>query len=178
MSLSPEIETLFKSAIPTIPDFPIPGIAFKDIAPMLAKPGLFATAIDHLLPPIRELGIDGILAVESRGFLFGAAVAAQLRCGLVLVRKPGKLPGSRDRYDYTCEYSMGQLEVGVSAVQAAARYVVMDDVLATGGTARATADYVRSREAIVAGYAFLLELTFLEGRGRLNDAPVLSLIKY
>lgn len=178
MQLSAEHESLLKGAIPTVADFPIPGIAFKDIAPLLTEPGHLALAIDHLAPPIRELDIDGVLAVESRGFIIGAAVAAQLRCGLVLVRKPGKLPGSRDSYAYTCEYSTGRLEVARGAVKADRRYIVIDDVLATGGTARATANYVAGCGAIVAGYAFLVELTFLHGRERLTDAPILSLIRY
>ena len=178
LQLVPEIDSLFRNAIPTVPDFPIPGIAFKDISPLLAEPNLLAIAVDHLLPAVTALNVDAILAIESRGFILGAPLAAQLRCGLVLVRKPGKLPGSRDRYSYTCEYSSGHLEVNEGAIVPSRKYVIVDDVLATGGTARATADYLKSRKGIIAGYAFLLELTFLGGRQRLTEGSVLSLLRY
>lgn len=178
MQLSPNDETALKSSISTIQDFPIPGVTFKDIAPLLAEPGHLALATDHLAPPLRELGVDGLLAIESRGFIFGAAVAAKLQCGLIMVRKPGKLPSSRDSYPYTCEYSTGHLEVSKGAVRAGRRYAIIDDVLATGGTARATANYVLSRDALVAGYSFVVELSALNGRAQLLDAPVHSLIIY
>jgi adenine phosphoribosyltransferase len=161
-------------------DFPVTGIDFKDITPLLADADAFPLAIDELHARVEqaELDADGVLAIESRGFVVGAPLAALLRRGVVLVRKPGKLPGQNDAFEYACEYCTGTLEVRPEAVQAGRRYIVVDDLLATGGTARATADYVLGKDASVAGYCFLVELTFLRGRELLDDAPVISLVEY
>jgi adenine phosphoribosyltransferase len=174
---SVDVERL-KDRIRSIPDFPIAGIGFKDITPLLASPDLFGLAVDGVCAALEGIKFDRILAVESRGFVLGAALAARLHSGIVLVRKPGKLPGDVDRFAYSCEYCTGDLEVCRGAVEAGLSYLVVDDVLATGGTARACADYVLRQRGAVAGYAFLLELSFLEGRALLADAPVVSLIPY
>lgn len=124
-----------------------------------------------------HLDLDKILAVDARGFVLGAALADRLETGFVMVRKPGKLPGPVDRFDYTCEYCSGQLEVTRGAVSAGDRCLVLDDLLATGGTARATADFVKSQGGVVAGFSFMVEIEPLGGRSRLTDAPVFSLFR-
>ena len=173
-------EAALREAIATHPDFPVPGIVFKDIVPLLADGEKFATAIDRLHDRLtaENLQLDAIMAVESRGFIFGAPLASRLRRGLVLVRKPGKLPGRTDTFGYTCEYAAGTLTVQSGAVQPGRRYLVLDDLLATGGTARAVADYTRDQGGIVAGFCFFIELSFLEGRRLLTGAPLVSLLVY
>jgi adenine phosphoribosyltransferase len=173
-------ESALREAIATHPDFPVPGIAFKDIVPLIADGEKFAAAIDRLHDRLTDadLEFDAIMAVESRGFIFGAPLASRLRRGLVLVRKPGKLPGQTDTFGYTCEYATGTLTVQSGAVRAGQRYLVLDDLLATGGTARAVADYASRQGGIVAGYCFFIELSFLEGRRLLADAPLVSLLVY
>jgi adenine phosphoribosyltransferase len=171
-------EELLRSAILSIPDFPIPGIDFKDITPLLARRDTFPLAIDALVTMLAPQDVDGVVAIESRGFLIGAPLASALRCGIVLMRKPGKLPGETDRFGYSCEYCDGTLEVRRGAVKSGGRYLIVDDLLATGGTARATADYLGTRNATVTGFTFLVELAVLEGRRRLVEAPVYSLLKY
>jgi adenine phosphoribosyltransferase len=171
------LPALVRQRLGSVPDFPVPGIDFKDITPVLADGEAFASLIAELRDRARALGeIDGVLAIESRGFVFGAPLASELRSGLILVRKPGKLPGENDSFAYTCEYRSGMLEVRPGAIQPGKRYLVVDDLLATGGTARATADYIGARGGSVAGFCFFLELTFLGGREVLRDAPVISLV--
>lgn len=167
-----------KGFIREIPDFPIPGIKFKDITPLLADPTAFSTIIGASVRRWKSIGIDQVVAVESRGFILGAPLAQAVSAGLILVRKPGKLPGERDRFDYTCEYCNGQLEVHSGLVQQGARCLVIDDLLATGGTARATADYLLSKGASIVGYGFLVELSVLRGRALLTDAPMHSVMTY
>jgi adenine phosphoribosyltransferase len=176
--LSPDVDAWFKSDIASIADFPIPGIDFKDITPLLANQEKFAFAIEALAKPLNGLPLDAVIAVESRGFIVGAPLASVLRLGLVLARKPGKLPGERDSFGYTCEYCSGTLEVRRGSVRPGLRYLIVDDLLATGGTARATADYVSAKGGEVIGFCFLVELTMLEGRSRLLDGAVFSLLKY
>jgi len=172
------VEGLLKGHIGSIPDFPIPGILFKDITPLLANGEAFATAVDSMTASVEDIDFDAILAVEARGFLFGAPIASRLRRGLILVRKPSKLPATIDSFDYTCEYCEGTLEVRAGQVRAGRRYLVLDDILATGGTARATADYVSRCRGTLVGYCFLIELAFLRGRDLLSDAPVRSVVVY
>jgi adenine phosphoribosyltransferase len=178
MVTTPNRDSVFKDLIRTVPDFPIPGIQFKDISPLLADPSALSLVLDISSEYWIGTEVDGVLAIESRGFVLGTALARSLAAGLVIVRKPGKLPGIRDSFDYTCEYCSGRLEVGQGLVQPGKHYLVVDDLLATGGTARATADYVLSKGASVAGYSFMVELPALHGRQLLDEAPVHSTIRY
>ena len=174
------LQAALKDAIETVPDFPTPGIAFKDIGPLLADGEKFGAVIAGLRECLDRARItfDGVLAVESRGFIFGAPLASSLQRGLILVRKPGKLPGAVDAFGYSCEYATGTLEVRRGAIRPGGAYLVVDDLLATGGTARAVADHVTRSGGTVAGYCFVVELSFLGGRELLNDAPVVSLLTY
>lgn len=161
-----------------MPDFPKPGIVFKDITPVLLDADLFARAVDLMARPYRHAGISRVVSVESRGFLLGAPVALVLGAGLVPIRKPGKLPAARDRVEYALEYGTDALEMHQDALQRGDRVLIVDDVLATGGTAEAAAKLVSSRGAELAGFSFLLELEFLQGRRRLSAAPVEALLGY
>jgi adenine phosphoribosyltransferase len=161
-----------------IPDFPQPGINFKDITPVLAEPALFAAVIDALAEPFRNESITRIVAIESRGFIFGAPVAIELSCGFVPIRKPGKLPHQTHRIEYELEYGTDILEAHVDAITPDDRVLIIDDLLATGGTARAAAELVRLLGAEPVGAAFVLELGFLAGRERLGEVPVNSLLRY
>ena len=177
-AIDPFLEATLKQHIASIPNFPIPGIDFLDIAPLIAQKDGFSLALDSLCQLLLPIEFDAVAAIESRGFIIGAPVAHQFRTGLVLVRKPGKLPGEKDSFAYTCEYCSGALEVQRGAIQAGARYLVLDDLLATGGTARATADYISLNGGIVTGFCFLVEISMLKGKALLVDAPVVSLLKY
>lgn len=166
-----------RAAVRDIPDFPVPGVLFRDITPLLAQPELFHLAIDRLEAGIAGLDADAIVAIESRGFIFGAPLALRLGCAFVPVRKPGKLPFRTVRQDYDLEYGTGSLEAHADALAPGRRAIIVDDVLATGGTAAATASLVERMGARVLGFAFLLELRALDGRARL-DRPVHSLLSY
>ena len=160
-----------------IPDFPVSGILFKDIAPLLARPGALTDLLSDTLSQMRDIEVDVILAVDARGFVLGAALADRLEAGFVMVRKPGKLPGKVISFDYTCEYCAGVLQVTAGLVHDGLRCLIVDDLLATGGTARATADFVKTQGGDVVGYAFMLEIEALGGRVRLDDAPVFSAMR-
>ncbi len=160
-----------------IPDFPKPGIMFKDITPLLRHPDALREAIDQLVAPYRAAPPDALVAVEARGFLFAAAAAVQLGCGVVPVRKPGKLPAATHQIIYELEYGSDALEIHRDALQAGDRVVVMDDLLATGGTTAAAVQLVRELGAEVVGSAFLVELAFLNGRAQIDDHPVHSVIR-
>jgi adenine phosphoribosyltransferase len=160
-----------------IPDFPKPGIVFKDISPLLADAHAFATSISELAC-LMPRDVDAIVGVESRGFIFGAALAQQTGVGFVSVRKPGKLPGEVHQIEYELEYGLDALEIHRDAVSHGHKVVIVDDLLATGGTARATVDLVRQLGGEVTACLFAIELTFLNGRSVLNDVPVRSLISY
>lgn len=156
-----------------IPDFPRPGIVFKDIMPMLADARAFAAAVDALAAPWRDARIDAVLCIEARGFLLGAAVARALDAGMVAVRKPGKLPGATLEQRYALEYGEDALQVQADALPAGARVVLIDDVLATGGTLLAARALAERLQAQVVGAGVLLELGFLGGRARwTGDAPL------
>lgn len=170
-------KTLFHNSIRTIADFPVKGIQFKDIAPFLAEKGAMSLSASIMAEWIAHHDIDKVLAIDARGFVLGAAVADRIGAGFVMVRKPGKLPEPVHSFDYTCEYSTGQLEVSHDVIRPGDRCLVLDDLLATGGTARATADFAKSLGAMLVGYSFMVEIEFLEGRERLSDAPVYSLFK-
>ncbi|RMF82125.1 MAG: adenine phosphoribosyltransferase [Nitrospirae bacterium] len=165
------------AALRDVPDFPKPGIVFKDITPLLGHGETFALAIDTLAERYRPMGLDRVVVVESRGFLFGAPLAHALGCGLALVRKPGKLPAATHREDYDLEYGSDALEIHQDALEPGDRVVVVDDVIATGGTLAATVRLVERLEAQVVEIAALAELTFLNGRDRLAPHPVHTLIQ-
>ena len=167
-----------KALIRDVPDFPKPGIVFKDITPLLADAEGFKATIDWMLSALGHSMPDGILAIESRGFIFGAALAHAAGLPLQLVRKRGKLPREVVAEEYALEYGVDHLEMHEDAVQAGHSYVLIDDVLATGGTAAAVARLVDRRQARLSGCLFLMELGFLDGRQQLGDAPVEALIRY
>ncbi len=153
--------------IRTIPDFPQPGVAFRDLTPLLGDPHALRTAIRELALPFRDAGVDVVAGMEARGFIFGALVAWQLGAGFVPLRKPGKLPAEVEAVTYQLEYGTATLEVHRDALGSARRVLLVDDVLATGGTAAASVDLVTRLGAELVGCAFLIELTALAGRARL-----------
>lgn len=161
-----------------VPDFPKPGIMFKDITPLLGAPEAFNATIDHLSKPFEGERALKIAAIESRGFIFGAAVAKHLGVGFVPIRKPGKLPWKTHRSEYALEYGTDALEIHEDAVGPGDRVIVVDDVLATGGTASAAGDLVRRLGADVLAYSIVIELTFLNGRERLGGTPVNVAVHY
>jgi adenine phosphoribosyltransferase len=161
-----------------IPDFPKPGIGFKDITPLLADPAGLDTAVSALAEHARPLDVDVVIAAEARGFLLGTALARELGAGFVLARKPGKLPYTTVRAEYLLEYGTDALELHTDAVASGARVLVHDDLLATGGTARALCELVEQLDGQVVGCSFLIELTFLHGRDRLAGHHVHSLVRY
>lgn len=161
-----------------VPDFPRPGILFRDITPLLADPRGFHITLDAMAERFVGEHADAIVAIESRGFIFGGALAARLNASFVPVRKPGKLPARTDRVSYSLEYGKGELEMHRDALASGARVLVVDDLLATGGTAEAAGELVRRQGGSVLAYAFVIELESLGGRERLSPSPVVSLIRY
>jgi adenine phosphoribosyltransferase len=167
-----------KQKIRDIPDFPQKGIIFKDITPLLNDPRAFRTAIDAMAQTYVGRHIDLVVGIEARGFIIGSALAYILNAGLIPLRKPGKLPFLTHRMSYNLEYGSAELEIHRDAIQPAQRVIIVDDLLATGGTMRASVDLVKALEAEIVGVSFLVELRFLEGRKRLQGAPVTSLLTY
>jgi len=167
-----------KAKIRHVPDFPKPGILFYDVTTLLLDPAGFRAAIDALAEPYAPGSVDTIVGIESRGFIFGAAVADRLGAGFVPVRKPGKLPAATRQVSYDLEYGSDSLQVHADAITPGQRVLIVDDLLATGGTARATVDLVEALGATVVGMSFLIELTFLEGRRRLDGQPVHVVLSY
>jgi len=167
-----------RSLIRDVPNFPKPGIVFKDITPLLADAAAFRATIDALAERVEPLDADGILAIESRGFIFGAALANRVGLPLQLVRKRGKLPRKSLSVAYELEYGVDHLEMHADAVEEGGRYLIVDDVIATGGTAAAVAKMVAQQDAFVAACVFLIELEFLNGRKRLDGHEVISLLSY
>lgn len=161
-----------------VPDFPVPGILFKDITTLLSNPAAFQEVIQRLGDHYADTGVEVVAAIESRGFIFGAPLALRLGAGFVPVRKPGKLPSKSISDSYTLEYGTNTLELHADAIQPGQRVVVVDDLLATGGSARAAVNLVERLGGKVVGVAFLVELDFLHGRDKLNGYPILSLIHY
>ncbi len=161
-----------------VPGFPKPGIIFKDITPLLQDAGAFRQAVDQLAEPFRGAGVDLVVAAEARGFIFGGAVACELGAGFVPVRKPGKLPADTAAEEYELEYGTDALEIHTDAIQPGQRVLLLDDLLATGGTMAATVRLVEALEAEVAGIAFLIELGFLKGREKLKGYDLVTLIQY
>jgi len=167
-----------RALIRDVPDFPQPGILFKDLTPMLGEPLAFRAVIDALVSRVGDRGFQRIVAIESRGFLFGAALADRLGLGLAPVRKLGKLPYKTDRVEYALEYGTGTLEAHVDAIRAGEKVVVVDDLLATGGTAAATRRLVERQKGTVGAFLFVVELLALGGREKLSGSEVDALIAF
>ena len=172
-----QVEAL-RSSIRDVPDFPKKGIVFKDITTLLRDPVHFRRALDLMTVLCGELPVDKVVAIESRGFILGGALADRLGAGFVPVRKPGRLPWKARRVSYKLEYGEDELEMHEDAVGPTDRVLVVDDVIATGGTARAVGDLCEAFGASVSAFAFLVELGFLNGRSRLAGRDVRSLIQY
>ena len=164
--------------IRSIPDFPKPGILFRDITPLLASPAAFREAIRQLADHFRREGIEAVAAAEARGFLFAAPLALELGVGFVPVRKPGKLPFETHAFRYELEYGTDTLEVHIDGIAAEQRVLIVDDLLATGGTIEACCRLVERAGGVVAGCAFLIELTGLRGAERIASYKTFSLLKY
>jgi adenine phosphoribosyltransferase len=177
-SRSPSAKLDPRDWIREVPDFPKPGILFKDITPLLGNPQAFETVVGQLAQAFADRSIDVVAAAEARGFIFGAPVALRLGAGFVPIRKPGKLPAATVALEYQLEYGSDRLEVHADALAPGRRVLLLDDVLATGGTMRACCELVRQTGAEVVACAFALELTFLNGRARLTPFEVYSLITY
>ncbi|HMF46511.1 MAG TPA: adenine phosphoribosyltransferase [Candidatus Udaeobacter sp.] len=175
--VSETIEKL-RAAVRDVPDFPKKGIVFKDITPVLNDPVLFRTSIDLFLERCRGKAVDKIVGIDARGFLFGSAVAYELGLGFVPIRKRGKLPYRTDIAKYSLEYGEAEMEMHTDALREGERVVLVDDLLATGGTAAAAAVLIRNTGANLLEAQFLIELEFLEGRKRLEATAVTSFLKY
>jgi len=167
-----------RRTIRDVNNFPKPGIVFKDVTPVLLDAKLFARTVQLMAEPYRDARITRVVSIESRGFLFGAPIALELGAGLVPIRKPGKLPAATQRIEYALEYGTDALEMHHDAVQPGDRVMVVDDVLATGGTANAAAQLLGGTGAAVVGFSFLIELDFLKGRQRLQGRRVEALLHY
>ena len=161
-----------------IPDYPVEGVMFKDICPLLQNPDALQKSVKALVELTAEMNIDIIAAPDARGFIFGVPVALQLQCGFIPIRKPGKLPYETAAYEYELEYGTDTLEMHVDAVTRGMRVLLVDDLLATGGTITACCDLLEQQGAVVTGCCFLIELDFLGGRERLLPRNVQSVIQY
>jgi adenine phosphoribosyltransferase len=170
--------TDLKSKIRHVPDFPKPGILFYDITTLLRDPEGFRLAIGSVAEPFRDRGVSLVIGIESRGFILGAAVADRIGSGFVPVRKPGKLPSACVRATYELEYGSDSLEMHRDAIEGGQRVLIVDDLLATGGTARATVDLVKQLGGVVEGVAFLIELVALNGRAKLTGEQIHAVLKY
>ena len=170
--------TDLKSKIRHVPDFPKAGILFYDITTLLRDPEGFRLAIDSVAEPFRNRGISLVIGIESRGFILGAAVADRIGSGFVPVRKPGKLPSASVRAAYELEYGTDSLEMHHDAIDKGQRVLIVDDLLATGGTARATVDLVKQLGGVVEGIAFLIELVTLNGRAKLPGEKIHAVLQY
>jgi adenine phosphoribosyltransferase len=177
---APDFEplTYARRLIRAIRDFPQPGIVFRDITPLLGDPKGFQIVLDALAERFVGEGIDAVVGIESRGFVFGGALAVRLNTSFVPVRKGGRLPHRTDRVSYSLEYGEAELEMHRDALQEGASVLVVDDLLATGGTAAAAGELVHRQGAFVRAYAFVIELESLSGRERLAPVPVISLVRY
>jgi adenine phosphoribosyltransferase len=161
-----------------VPDFPVKGVLFKDITTLVKNPQALREAVDALIEPYRDREIDLVAAIESRGFIFGAPVAYALGAGFVPVRKLGKLPAEKINASYTLEYGAETLEMHMDAIQPGQKVLIVDDLIATGGSAKAAAKLVEQLGGEVVGIAFLIELSFLRGRDKLEGYDLFSLIQY
>jgi adenine phosphoribosyltransferase len=176
--MSADIVEQLRAAVRDVPDFPKKGIVFKDITPILSDRALFRASIDLFLERCRGKGIDKIVGIDARGFLFGSAVAYELGVGFVPIRKRGKLPFRTEVAKYSLEYGEAEMEMHVDGIGAAERVVLIDDLLATGGTSAAASVLIRKAGADLLEAQFLIELQFLHGRIRLEPTPVTSFLKY
>ena len=167
-----------RARVQDVSDFPKPGILFKDITPLLSDPHCLGVAIDLLAEPWMGRGVTHVLGIESRGFIFGAAVATRIAAGFVPVRKPGKLPRAADRVSYALEYGTDAVEIHRDALPPGSRVIVVDDLIATGGTAEAAVELARRQSATVEGASFLVELEVLRGRRRLQGVEVQAVLVY
>jgi len=167
-----------KKKIREVPDFPVPGILFYDLTTLLKDSESLRTVIDLLTQKYRDRGIDQVVAIESRGFIFGPALAYNLQAGFVPVRKEGKLPAQTISASYDLEYGQGVLEIHTDAIQKGVRVLIVDDLIATGGTAAATAQMVHQLGGEITGLAFVVELEFLKGREKLDGFELFSILTY
>ena len=169
-----------KDHIRSIPDFPKPGILFYDISTLLAHPGAWRHCVDQLAADVKPMAPDLLVGVESRGFLTVAPLALELGCGFAMIRKKGKLPGATIGHTYDLEYGSDTIEIQADAISPGQRVVIMDDLLATGGTASAAVELIRDVGGVVAGASFIIELTFLPGRAKLDalQVPASTLTAY
>jgi adenine phosphoribosyltransferase len=176
----PELDHMgyVKNLIREIPDFPQPGIMFRDITPLLSDPKGFHIVLDAIAERFVGEHVDAIVGIESRGFIFGGALAARLNASFVPVRKPGKLPYRTDKVSYSLEYGEAELEMHRDSLKEGASVLVVDDLLATGGTAAAAAELVDRQGAFVSAFAFVIELSGLSGRDRLAPMPVVSILRF
>ncbi len=166
------------SLIRDIPDFPEPGVVFKDITPVLADREAFAALVDALAEPFRDLGVDKVAGIEARGFTLATPVAERLGAGFIPVRKPGKLPYETVREDYSLEYGTDSLEIHTDAARSGEKVLLVDDVIATGGTAAAAIRLLRKIGAEVVGFSVFIELSFLDGVKKLDGVPFHALVTY
>lgn len=167
-----------KRYIRDIPDFPKKGIIFKDITTLLQDGAALKKSVDLLAKKYKKENIDLVIGVEARGFIFGTAVAYKLGVGFVPVRKKGKLPAKTKNITYALEYGTDTLEIHEDGIRPNARVLIVDDLLATGGTIKAVTELVKAQQAVIVGVAFLIELRFLKGKNKLKDLPIYSVIKY
>jgi adenine phosphoribosyltransferase len=178
MSQDANDQQRLRAAIRNVPDFPKPGIQFKDITPVLADADLFRLTIDLLAAPFQQGSIDTVVGIDARGFIFAAGVALKLDCGFVPVRKRGKLPWKTLEQSYDLEYGSNTIAIHEDAVKPGSRVLLIDDVLATGGTAAAAAALLTKAGARIIEAAFVIELGFLNGRAKLNGLPMRSLVAF
>jgi adenine phosphoribosyltransferase len=167
-----------KAHIRAIPDFPQPGILFRDITPLLGNPAAMQYSIDRFAEQVADYDVDYIVGIESRGFIFGMPLAYKLGVGFAPVRKPGKLPAAVHAASYALEYGSDTLELHQDAFATGSRVLIIDDLIATGGTAAATAELVEQTGCTIAGFGFLIELVGLGGRAKLPDVPITVLLQY
>ena len=178
MTRDAELELTLRATVREVPDFPRPGISFKDVTPVLADASLFGRVMDAMAEPFADDGVTHVAGIESRGFIFGAAVASRLQAGFLPIRKRGKLPHRTARAEYALEYGTDCLEVHVDAAGPGDRVLIVDDVLATGGTARAACELIESLGAEIVGCSFMLMLSFLPGLAALEARRASSLLLY
>jgi len=167
-----------KTLIRDIPDFPKPGITYRDITTLLQNPDGLSYVIDHFSDHFSNKKIDFVIGIESRGFIFGAPIAYKLGAGFIPVRKAGKLPGEIHSIEYELEYGSDTLEIHQDSLQANSRILIVDDLIATGGTAAATAELINKLGCNLIGFAFIIELLALKGRTKLPNAPIKSMVTY